>query len=325
MIPESGFKVLLVGLGQIGCGYDIDTSDPNCIQTHARAFSLNPHFQLVGGVDSLPENQNRFKQRYGLPSFSSLSLALDKTRPSVVVLGIPTEQHEAGVSTAVECPSVRVLLCEKPLAYLPEQGQRMVQLCENRKIKLFVNYMRRSNPLSITLKNRLEMLSNPLKGVAWYTKGFLHNASHLFNLLQFWLGEPVGHQVLHLGRQVNAWDAEPDIEVQFGRGRFLFLAKWAEEYEDNSMEIHSPDGIIQYKHGGAEVTWLAANASVEVPFRKILTTSPELLPAGMTNYQGHVVEQLARELDDQTTTLCTGMQALTTLRAMYTILQETRK
>ena len=46
------FSVLIVGLGQIGMGYDLHHDVNNQIYTHARAFSQHPDFYLIGAVDS---------------------------------------------------------------------------------------------------------------------------------------------------------------------------------------------------------------------------------------------------------------------------------
>ena len=48
-MPNTVFRTVLVGLGNIGLKYDINKSKEDFIQTHARAFSLNPGFDLLAG------------------------------------------------------------------------------------------------------------------------------------------------------------------------------------------------------------------------------------------------------------------------------------
>ena len=45
------YSALIVGLGQIGMGYDLSLAPDQFVYSHARALSLNPEFKLVGGVD----------------------------------------------------------------------------------------------------------------------------------------------------------------------------------------------------------------------------------------------------------------------------------
>ena len=44
-------KCLVIGLGQIGMGYDLDCDPNTSVYSHARAISLHPDFELVGAVD----------------------------------------------------------------------------------------------------------------------------------------------------------------------------------------------------------------------------------------------------------------------------------
>ena len=43
-------KALIIGLGNIGMGYDISTKNKNLIYSHAKALSLHKDFNLLGGI-----------------------------------------------------------------------------------------------------------------------------------------------------------------------------------------------------------------------------------------------------------------------------------
>ena len=49
----------MVGLGQIGMGYDYKLNDEKYILTHCQTINIHPDFELVGGVDI--SNENRIK------------------------------------------------------------------------------------------------------------------------------------------------------------------------------------------------------------------------------------------------------------------------
>ena len=57
------FNTLIVGLGNIGMIYDYDISSRN-IFSHAKALTTHSDFFLIGGVDPIEKNREKFKSRY---------------------------------------------------------------------------------------------------------------------------------------------------------------------------------------------------------------------------------------------------------------------
>ncbi|MES2413938.1 MAG: Gfo/Idh/MocA family oxidoreductase [Pseudomonadota bacterium] len=318
-MPE---KCLVIGLGQIGMGYDLKLDPANAVYTHARAFSLHPAFELLGAVDPSPTQRLLFERHYGQPAYADIKSALKAGAASVVVIASPTEKHSE-ILHAVLHSKPKAILCEKPLSYNLSEARKMVEDCESAGVKLFVNYMRRADPGAIEVKNRIESaaISAPIKGSAWYSKGFLHNGSHFFNLLEFWLGEFVKAKVLDAGRLWDNKDSEPDVQVEFERGKVVFQAAWEEAYSHYTIELLSRSGRLRYDQGGEHIAWQPAQADPNFSGYNVLQTTPEVIPSGLDRYQWNVVDQLAASLSGAHTTLCTGRQALTTLSATYQIIK----
>jgi predicted dehydrogenase len=86
-------SVLLVGLGAIAMGYDLEMPASGMVLTHAKAFSQHPDFRLAGGVDADPVRCALFETHYGAPAGTDLAGALATTRPDVVVIAVPTAAH----------------------------------------------------------------------------------------------------------------------------------------------------------------------------------------------------------------------------------------
>lgn len=191
-------KCLIIGLGQIGMGYDLTLDTVKAVYCHARAFSLHPAFELIGAVDPSATQRDLFKNHYCLPAYSDTASALKAETAGVVVIASPTVQHGAVLSEVLSHSTPNAILCEKPLSYDLAEAREMVEACEGAGVMLFVNYMRRADPGVIEVKKRIESgkIASPIKGFAWYSKGFLHNGSHFFNLLEFWLGAFVKAKVL---------------------------------------------------------------------------------------------------------------------------------
>ena len=179
------FGVILAGLGQIGMGYDKALDPARFVTTHARAFSEHPDFHLVAGVDANPDLRREFEAGYGCASYPSIESACGSHAADVAIIALPTRLHGLALEQILAHSRPRAVLCEKPLAHDFADASRMVRSCEERGVSLYVNYMRRSDPGVVEVKRRLDagLIATPVKGRVWYTKGWLHNASHFFNVL----------------------------------------------------------------------------------------------------------------------------------------------
>jgi predicted dehydrogenase len=314
--------VLIVGLGQIGMGYDLHLDPATYIYSHARAFSRHPHFRLMGSVDPDVQRRQMFGETYHAPAFPDVEAALDVLHPDVVVLAVPTPQHGSTLQRVLRRSRPQIVLCEKPLSYDVAEAREMVETCAAVGVRLYVNYIRRSDPGAIEIKRRIQCgeLGAPMKGVVWYSKGFLHNGSHYFNLLEYWLGAMRSGAILNDGRAWTADDQEPDIRVEFERGEAVFLAAWEEAFSHYTAELISPEGRLRYERGGSLIEWQSTIPNPEVPGGRTLAAASERIESGMDRYQWQVTDQLAKILDDNPGHLCTGTEALATLTSMSRIM-----
>jgi len=317
-------KCLIIGLGKIGMGYDLHHDPIAVVYSHARAISLHSDFELSGGVDSSHSQRSIFEKHYARPAFDSVSDAIIQLQPTVVVIASPSESHGTVLNQVLNQLTPKIILCEKPLAYDLSVAREMVEICDIAGTKLYVNYMRRAEPGAMEVKRRIEEneISVPIKGVAWYSKGFLNNGSHFFNLLEFWLGNFAGFKLINAGRLWNGVDSEPDVEVEFERGTVTFLAAWEELFSHYTLELVSPSGRLRYDRGGSNVVWQCAVPDANFSGYKTLDEVPEIIANEMPRYQWHVFEQLAASLKGKCNSLCTGRQALTTLESMHEIIKE---
>jgi predicted dehydrogenase len=315
---------LIVGLGQIGMGYDLELDPESHVLTHARAFSRHPAFQLEGGVDVDADRRRTFEARYECPSFSGLEAALEATRPELVVVAVPTQLHTETLRMVLHTSRPTAILCEKPLSYDVADARAMVEECERANALLFVNYVRRADPGAVEVKRRIVsgQIGSPVKGVVWYSKGFLHNGSHFFNLLQDWLGAVQTAQIVTSGRSWDGTDSEPDVRVTFARGPVLFLAAKEEEFSHYTIELLAPNGRLRYERGGSAIDWQQAMPHPTFRGQFNLSAQAERIPSGMDRYQWHVAEELAGALAGRDHHLCSAREALSTLEQMQHILDK---
>ncbi|MBU1012541.1 MAG: Gfo/Idh/MocA family oxidoreductase [Bacteroidetes bacterium] len=315
------YSCLIIGLGQIGMSYDLN-SPKNEIFTHSKAFSVHLSFEIVGAVDPSAAQRSTFEKLFRKPAFSDIPSAIKGLKFDVVVISSPTAFHSMHVRIVLSLSKPLAILCEKPLAYDLAEAKEIVQSCDSCGVMLYVNYMRRSDPGAIEVKKRIMTgsIANPIKGTVWYSKGFLHNGSHLFNLIQFWLGSYQRHSIISKGRLWNNIDPEPDVYVEFEHGHIVFLAAWEEYYSHYTVELVSQTGRLHYDRGGELIQWQSTIIDPHFIGYTILNPNPEIIQNGMYQYQYHVADQLARALEGKEASLCSGHEAFDTIKTMHEII-----
>lgn len=315
---------VIIGLGQIGMGYDFDITVKSVILTHARAISVHPAFFLVGAVDVSPLKRARFEQRYGVPAFDQVEVALRQLQPDVVVIATSTQSHASVLAEVIKVCQPKLVLCEKPLAYELDDARSMVEMCEKAGIALFVNYIRRADPGVVEIKRRFNHgeISAPVKVNAWYSKGIFNNGSHILNLLEMWLGDISDATPINSGRLWDNHDPELDVEIQFELGSAIFRSAWEECYSHNCIELLSRSGRLRYDKGGEVIEWQGVHESPNFGGDNVLTDQKEFIANGMGMYQWHVCDQVFKQLAGMVTSLCTGRQALATLEVIDSIIRK---
>lgn len=313
------YKALVIGLGQIGMGYDLDANPNDRIATLARAFSQHPQFTLVGGVDSDPARSALFQTHYGLPAFENLEFAVSETRPQIVAIAVPTEAHYPVFTQLIRLGGVKAILCEKPLSYDLAEAEKMVQMASESDLTLFTNYMRRCDSAVMEVRRRLAEgeISGPIKGVCWYSKGLFNNGSHFLNLFQFWLGNVLEFQIIDSGRLWAGHDPEPDIKIRFELGEIYFHAARAENFTHHSVELIASNGRLRYERGLMQ--WQSSVPDSNNPGYIVLNPTPEVIKSDSSRLQWAVADQMARHLVGEVTSICTGFQGLSTIQVLTQI------
>ena len=315
------FSVLLLGLGQIGMSYDFESDPDTLVLTHARAFHEHPEFALAGGVDIDSGKRERFSARYCAPSFSDIDSALKALQPDIVVIATPTASHRETVEKVLSWHRPLAILCEKPLAYELEDAEAIVAACAAKGCALYVNYMRNSEPGALEVKQRLldGRIKTPVKGVVWYSKGVLNNGSHFVNLLQNWLGEVHKVRVDNAGRSWNGVDPEPDFHLSFSRGDVSFLAAREENFSHYTVELVAANGRLRYERAGALIIWQQTIRDPIFTDYTILDSSEHVINTKYERSLWHMADQLAAGLKRKPAEICSGEDALLTLKTLKAI------
>ena len=314
----------MIGLGQIGMGYDFILDPDEFVLSHAQALSSHGEFELAGGVDGDPVRRKNFISKFDRPAYKDLTEALQAIRPDIVVIATPSNSHGEVLEDVLNQITPKAIVCEKPLDISLEVAQRMVSLCKKRGVPLFVNYIRRSDPGVLKVKAMIEqnVIRSPIKAVVWYSKGLINNGSHMVNLLEYWLGNVVAGEIISESSVLDQIDPEPDFKMQFKKGSAIFCAAWEEYYSHISIELLSGSGRLFYSGGGNSITWQGVTPDSGEKVSQILSDIIVDVPSELDRYQYIFADNLARALNDEKHNICMGHEALTTLTNISKIIEK---
>jgi len=309
------WSAMIIGLGAIGMKYDYDTSCHDLVLTHSKALHLSSDFDVVAVVDPVDCNRVLYDKRYEGATYKTLSSALSDFSPDVVFISSPTQSHAKVIKTLIKAYSPKIILCEKPMAYEAKEIEGVVKLCEQNGVPLFVNYYRQADP---SIQRLIKMIgdgdiSEPFKGVVWYSKGLIHNGLHFISLLTSMFGAIEEVEVLGKPKSFGSHDLEVDLRISFANSEFVLLHSWDEYFAHYSVEIMSPTGRILIEHSGQEISFQPAIAGHTVHSLRML--GEKLMMSGnFDRYQANVLVEIKRYLTNGTSTLVTGRENLNFLK-----------
>ena len=131
-------KIVLIGAGGWG-------------KNHCRVLS---EFGVLSAVcDVNAQRAEEFGKKYSVNFYNSLENMLEKEEFDAAFVCSPTSTHFDITSTLIE--NKKHVFVEKPMTYLSEDGQKLVEMSIKNKVILTCGYIERFNPAVATVKNFL--------------------------------------------------------------------------------------------------------------------------------------------------------------------------
>ena len=290
-------KVAIIGLGNIGLGYD-KTLGEEIILTHSKAFSMHPGYDLVAGCDFHPEKRQAFELFTGAPSYSTVS-ELDG-HCDVIAIATPPHDRQNLVESCLSL-TPRLIILEKPIASNVKEARAIVELCQITGCKILVNYMRRCEPVVQNLKTDIAegRYGEFVGGHILYTRGILGNASHFLDLFSFLIGEPEGRGVIGRASQ-GTLIADPNIDfwVEFNRKRCLFQAISSAEFSIGSAQFLFSKVSINYEDFGRNINFKYLEADPHFTEFNRLTQDGKRIESDFQRAQWYVATHVYRHLTE---------------------------
>lgn len=161
-------RALVIGAGRIGAGFKWHDD----AYTHAGAYrALSDRVELVGFVEPDLERRVKANLKWKVPTYESVSFALEALKPDIVsVCTQPGQQQQEVIDSLSEDVAI---WCEKPwTSTVDEDDTRLIQ----------INYMRRGDILHQVLRH-LDLRGTRL--TVW-GKDDIHTRCHFDDLRWYW-------------------------------------------------------------------------------------------------------------------------------------------
>ncbi|MCY7358225.1 MAG: Gfo/Idh/MocA family oxidoreductase [Rudanella sp.] len=257
--------------------------------------SALPHVRLVAIAGSKREEALATAKRFGADHFDTLDELLNHPDINLIYIATPPFLHYEQAMRALDAG--KHVICEKPLAMNPEQGQAMLDKAAEKGLLMVTNLMQRYNPMFERVKYLIDkkLLGEVLHGYFenyagdeglspehWFwdrTKSggiFVEHGVHFFDMFAGWLG--AGKVV---AAQIAKRPHSADIEDQ---------VNCTVEYGDAETGIKT----VNFYHGFTQ-TGRMDRQEMRIVFERGDITLQEWVPTRLT-MRAVVDEETTREL-----------------------------
>jgi predicted dehydrogenase len=214
--PQSLRAAVIGHSGRGGYGHGIDT-----------ALALVPGVEIVAVADPDASGREaalarRPKGSRAARGYADYQEMLRREGPDLVAV-CPrfVGEHEAMVSAAAES-GARGVYCEKPFAATPAQGDRMLEVCRRRGVRVVVAHRGRENPYVRWAKRLIDQEIGPLQVMRGHGKGDQRSGAqdtavlgtHVFDQMRYFAGDVAWAtgRVTQRGREIGPQDVHDGPE-----------------------------------------------------------------------------------------------------------------
>lgn len=320
------YRAAIIGCGKIGSEF---ADDPriNDIYTHAGAYTACPDTDLVAVCDSDGDKVRRCGERWGVPHiFQDFHTMIDETKPEIISICTPDSTHYSVICDVMKYRCVQAIYAEKPIALSLTEAREIVDIAKTRNITLAVNYFRRYAPTIQNIRKEIfeEKCIGDIQTVScYYTKGILHNGTHLLDLSRFIIGEIVSVHGFY-NRCPDSPDPTLDANIRFENGATGYLHGCDEKrFDICEMDIIGSCGRIRIIDSGHTIEHYQVRDDPHYSGYQALSFK-ERDTRGMTDTILHGVEDLVDCLNHNKVPRCSGFDGIAALELGLTICDSAR-
>jgi predicted dehydrogenase len=315
--------VLIIGAGNIAHRYDSPESP--LVLTHAKAFTRHPDFSLIAICDNDPNRAKEAAILWQIPHHGANAKDFFSLHPSVISICTPDSTHAPLLWQCLEARP-RLVFCEKPLSLNTAEAEKIVSAYRQADIPLAINYSRRWLPKIMSIPARIEagefgmVISARIK----YYNGFLHNGSHLIDLINAFLRpQMMGGSILlaqNAGEQDMVISAACRCRSPFGEFPLMIEGYAGTHMAPFELEIIlSNTRILIEEANGTWLTFFQLQSNTVYPdFHEFIEC--EKIKITPESAMANAVANIAKTLTEQKALASSGETAMETLQLCKNIL-----
>ena len=237
------YKAAIVGCGSIG-------------QAHMQGYERLDNVDVVAVVDPLEPARKMYMDGYGIPSgYATVAEMLEKSQPDIVSVCVWHLLHDSVTAEVAIGPSVKGIICEKPMAIGMGRADAMVDVCEANQVKLSISHQRRFTPGWEKAKELVEngAIGVPLRADLRVKEGLANWGTHSIDGARYILGDPTAEWVMGaVERRTNKYERNTAIEdacmglIHFGGSLQFFIQSdlWDRNSDAGKFFIRGTEGML---------------------------------------------------------------------------------
>lgn len=189
-MKQKKYNALIIGAGSIGAmkpdKYDSPTSKDVLTIAHGMYDNKRIEFDIQDkDIIKQTEARNKwFRNIYRVPARQK-----DEPQFDIVAVCTPTETHYNIIKEAIKHVRPKLIIAEKPFCNNKKEASEIVRLCAKNNIHLIIDYIRRFDSSTYIIKHELSNCEHIYWASVSYNRGFIHEACHAIDLMNFWLGK----------------------------------------------------------------------------------------------------------------------------------------
>lgn len=237
------YKAIVVGAGSIG-------------NAHMDGYNRVDEVDVVAVVDPLEAARKTYMDDYSIPrGYATLAEALEKEEPDIVSVCTWHLLHDPVTAEAAAGPSVKGIICEKPMAIGMARADRMVEACDANDVKLVISHQRRFTPGWEKAKELVEAgaIGEPLRADLRVKEGLANWGTHSIDGARFILGDPTAEWVMGaVERRTDKHERDTAIEdacmglIHFGPSLQFFIQSdlWDRNCDAGKFLLRGTEGLL---------------------------------------------------------------------------------
>ncbi len=318
------YKAVIIGAGKIAAGYD--TPKSRVVLTHAHALSSNPRVNLVGISDTSSVRGNAEARKWKTVYWADVHAMLAEVNPDIIVIATPNETHKDLLLESFKAKP-KVIIVEKPVVNEKSEMSIIRRACVKAGVPVIVNFRRRFDSTVSDVRDKLikGTYGRVLSANALYSKGILHNGSHLIDLARYFFGEMTSGKMSFAVEDFPLGEPSLGGVATFERcPQFYFMAGDERSFYIFEMTILTEKYRIRFINEGRDVTFEEVVRDRVYPEDRVLGPT-KVRKTALSDAMVRMVEHAVRVADGVEGSCSSLEDALKTQETCYRLLASLKK